>query len=236
MGKITIDRVTKAMFVGAPKLATIYLKFNRIKRVDADVFEIPTLLGLYLGYNDIKAIDTDILKRMPNVKAVELENNELEEMIYDFPETIKGFDVSVNPIKGIVDILRFARYKQMTELNLSNTSQIVISTTVSPSDAMEEICLSSNDMDDPNVLVKLSKVFPSLRTIDLEHNKFTRLNQLKTVRDILPKLKYMFIGCNPLPCDYLREQIEDSEIIFRFLKCEKATPDVPKQVDGNECV
>lgn len=205
-----LKRIRKNMFSGAPTLRALYLCHNEIDHIDFDAFEIDSLIFIDLSHNLLKTIDQNLFTNAKSLMQITVANNFLEEISYDFSSAISTIDFSSNPIQIQVDLTRFTPYEYLSSLNLANTtSEIYAMPCDRPLDTMEAIYLSESNLTNSEILENLARVFPSLRYIYLENNKFEKLMELSSVDRLFPELIRLSIGCNPFSCAFLEGEIDD---------------------------
>lgn len=213
-----IRSINGNMFSGAQQLHTLFLQENQIESIESGSFaNLPSLEVINLSYNKLSTIGTNVFTQPPKLVEIDLTGNLLESIDFKLPSMVEQVKISHNPIKTSVDVVRFAfSYINLDRLELENTtSSIQFSQPFDSTHGLTTINLAHNDLSDENVIRRL-KVFPQLKVINLNGNKYKKINELNDVVNIFSDLDELHIKCNEFECNWLQPEIE--HVAFDFDK------------------
>lgn len=122
-----------SMFNFAPKLEHIDLSYNKIYEISAastfDRLRTPSLFRLDLSYNAIATLEAATFSKLPCLKSLKLNNNQLQNVsnLFDEIEMLSYLDLSFNAITAL-DPDTFSKISNLEVLNVSSNTLLTLNT------------------------------------------------------------------------------------------------------------
>lgn len=230
----------KSTFRGAVNLTDLKLSFNQINSIEVGTFDLPLLESINLGYNKLKAVSNAFFSGAPKLKILFLETNELRDVRQSFEhlDNLQTLFLSNNPIEEI-DLNSFTKLPQLIQLYLANTTlkddDFNAPVSTEQTNKLQIIDLSQNNLSKHNIL-SILEGFKNLNAINLEHNELTIIDDLNVIRLKFPHIEMVSIGCNRLPCEWLRTQLTSANVTFENLYCPDPELTTSSNVNGISCI
>lgn len=214
-------------FTGLPNLEFLDLSQNKIKLIGDGTFNLPKLRILNANFNDIKLLPDTLFGlpgQGPPLTNVDFGENKLTNIgasIYYLQE-LTQLNLTAN--KKIIDINleALAQLPKLETLLLSNSGfQFPMVTTatsiMSPPEAVglpvptsnspvKYLFLAKNKLVNPDLLRQLA-YFRQLEVLNLEDNKISFFDNVRSLSTWFPNLKTIYVGGNKLDCTWLNDSI-----------------------------
>ena len=207
-----------------PKLKRVYLRGNRIARLNSDMFDdAPHLQVLDLSENPIQSADANSLSFLKHLQDLKLENCRL---LREFPtnffsklDQLERLSVRGSALKTIsgLELNKNLRYLDLSQNFLTSKTTHILS------ESVEHLDLSFNQLQDASFLLhsKLTSLrslilsnnrltsfnsryflrFSSMKILDLSHNDLTSITVDEYFSNATGRLDVLDISGNPFYCD-----------------------------------
>lgn len=226
-------------FSGMKNLEVLDLSHNKVKLIDDGTFNLPQLKVLNFNTNDLKLLPDNlfgVVFQAPPITFVDFGENKLTHMglsLYGLQE-LNFLNLTANKKIDDINLAALAQLPKLEVLLLSSSGfQFpTIMTTITPELAtnlpipvsnspVKKLYLNKNKLINPDIFKQLA-YFRQLEVLSLEENRFTYLDNVKSLPTWFPNLHTIYVGDNKLDCVWLNMTIpifEENEIhVFTIKK------------------
>ncbi|KAF2902894.1 hypothetical protein ILUMI_03286, partial [Ignelater luminosus] len=171
-----IKELHPGAFLQLPSINTIFLRFNRIERIDEGVFNNLKVVKLYLSNNSISYIDPAAFNDMPNLSLIELDGNKLKTWNTDwFTNTpnVEHLSMDSNQLQRLpANAFKKLRNYYSTSIRLSNNQIVYIHPTAFEGlNLLYALWLDNNHISDLND--EVFRYFDRIYVLSLSGNELT---------------------------------------------------------------
>lgn len=208
-------------FASLPSLEVLDLSNNKIKSVDPGTFNLPKLTILNVNTNDIKLLPESLfgvsVTQGPPLRFVDFGDNKLTHIgssLYNLQE-LNLLNLTANKKIDDINLQALAQLPKLETLLLSAsgflfptvftaaTPELAASMPVPMSNSpLKKLYLAKNKLINPDVLKQLA-YFRQLEVLSLEENRFTYIDNVKSLSTWFPELHTIYLGENKLDCTWL---------------------------------
>ncbi|XP_055313686.1 toll-like receptor 3 [Sitodiplosis mosellana] len=219
------------IFSGAINLIEIFLNDNQIQIIEDGAFYFEKLSRIYLQDNQLKSLSPDLLTGTPLLYGIDLSRNQLASVqgVFDKCPNLTIIGLNHNQIESL-NLIELANMPSLMVLSLesnkltfnANNSETERRSLVPSKTHLEYLNLDSNNLTSPAILMELS-VFHRLKFLDLDDNKFTKIDDFREIRTLFPHFIQINMNNNPFNCAWLEDAfpfIELEGIIFKTVEIE----------------
>lgn len=203
-----LTSMTNATFVGLHGLRLLNLRGNRLTRLPVGAFTLIALRRMDLAKNRLVAIGNDTFNGLPAIRRISLAHNLID--VIDLSKLLQGTQIE---------------YLDLSDNRIGRREQFIISCSID--DALlpvKYLNLAKNDLKMPEILQQLI-CFQQLEELNLNSNKFTRINAAGNVTNLYPNLRVLLFVGNQLDCDWLNatDNEFDASVIFTMPRLKDIT-------------
>lgn len=213
-------------FSGLSNLEVLDLSQNKLKLIGDGAFNLPKLQILNVNYNDVKLLPDNLFGAIPGqappLTYVDFGDNKLTHIgsaLYTLQE-LNTLNLTANKKIDDINLEALAQLPKLETLLLSSSGfQFpIVFTTITPPEAaasiplptsnspLKKLYLAKNKLMNPDVLRQLA-YFRQLEVLSLEENRFTYIDNIKSLPTWFPNLRTIYLGENKLNCVWLNESI-----------------------------
>lgn len=194
-------------FVGLTSLEYLHLYWNQLETIEMNALTLPNLQEVFFAHNKLTTLPDDLFERAPKVAFVGFEDNQLKHIGNAFTkcDNMNYLNLENNPIED-VDLSQFATLKSLSVFSLNNTNLNLPLTpaTLTGNSPVHSLNLANNHLANADLFEHLA-VFPNLKRLYLDNNKFTGFKEPQEIRQLLPKLDTLDFEGNKMLSDWLRD-------------------------------
>lgn len=248
-------------FTGLSNLEELDLSENKIKLIGDGAFSLPKLRILNMNGNGAKLLPDNLFgtipAQTPPLEYVDFGENKLTHIgtsLYGLQE-LKVLNLTANKKIDDINLEALAQLPKLDTLLLSNSGfsfpLATIFTIPSPETAasvavpisnspLKRLYLAKNKLINPDVLQQLA-YFRQLEVLSLEGNKFTYIDNVKSLPTWFPNLRSIYIGENKLDCTWLNatvplfQQANVNVYTIKKIKTLGGTVFQRKLIDADDC-
>lgn len=207
-------------FTGLLNLETLNLSNNKIKLIGDGTFNLPKLQTLNVNYNSVNLLPDNLFGAIPGqsppLTTVDFGENKLTHIgaaFYSLQE-LSLLNLTANKKIDDINLEALAQLPKLETLLLSNSGfqfPIVYTTAASvpvpiSNSPLKKLYLAKNKLINPDVFRQLA-YFRQLEVLSLEENRFTFIDNVKSLPTWFPYLHTIYLGENKLNCVWLNDSI-----------------------------
>lgn len=207
-------------FTGLLNLETLNLSNNKIKLIGDGTFNLPKLQTLNVNYNSVNLLPDNLFGVIPGqsppLTSVDFGENKLTHIgaaFYSLQELVL-LNLTANKKIDDINLEALAQLPKLETLLLSNSGfqfPIVYTTAASvpvpiSNSPLKKLYLAKNKLINPDVFRQLA-YFRQLEVLSLEENRFTFIDNVKSLATWFPYLHSIYLGENKLNCVWLNDSI-----------------------------
>lgn len=214
-------------FTGLPNVEVLDLSQNKIKLIGDGAFSLPKLRVLNMNTNGAKLLPDNLFgaipAQAPPLAFLDFGDNKLTHIgmsLYNLQE-LNVLNLTANKKIDDINLEALAQLPKLETLLLSSSGfQFPLTSifTITPPEAaasvavptsnspVKRLYLAKNKLMNPDVLRELA-YFRQLEVLSLEANKFTYLDNVKSLPTWFPNLRTIYIGENKLDCTWLNATV-----------------------------
>lgn len=207
--KLTVIR--RNMFAGLSKLQSLILDANEIHTIEDGALSLPSLSYLSLNKNKLKTLSDMIFVGLNNLKDIDLNKNQLEHIgkSLNVLSNVEQINLKNNKIDDI-DLIEIAKLPKLTKLWLTKSGFVFKNwkdEKLPTGSSLQTLDIGNNKLSDASELINL-KILSNLETLILNSNPYTSFDW-PTIKDILPKLKKLYLVRTQISSDLLKKLTND---------------------------
>jgi hypothetical protein len=137
-----IDAIAGDTFHDQPNLASLFLSFNNLKILNADLLKFATkLLEFHAFTNRIEEIPRDFFAHSPLIKVIELQNNRLATVRWEwFDNNLELYDLKISQTQADATLIDLRKFKKLVWLHFTaNRPGCQIATIVSADGGLGDV-------------------------------------------------------------------------------------------------
>lgn len=199
-----VQTIKSGTFVGAENLRELYLESNNIRSIESGAFNLANLEIVSLKDNRLASLPDAIFENATKLEKIDLSNNDLKEVSEVLTNCLNVYSLSLSDNPELKDADLFNLTKKLPELSylfLGNTgfklNEDGARNEESPNVSLTHLDLSTNNLNSPDIFLRLTH-FRSLKTVILNNNAFTHLNDVSDLKRLFPRLNSIQLKHNRL--------------------------------------
>lgn len=218
-----IRTIPAGTFVNTPALRLLELGYNQISTIENGAFRGTSLDMLDLYNNRITDFTPSIFEGVTNLTYVDLSFNWLTgipENAFSSLTNLRDLTIASNQLNDNIPPSAFAGLRNLRTLGLSRTSTRVLNQGwFTDLTSLEEVYLNNNILREINSTV-FAPIMPTIRSIYLNYNFITMIDQVLLLDDSTPNLEYLMLRGNLCTDeDFLNVQTSRWRIFEALMTC-----------------
>lgn len=225
LGYNRLKQLNRHVFSGAENIKELTINHNEISIIEDGVFNLPHLTRISLQHNKMRTISNEIFSKSPALQNMDMSSNLITSISKSFFNLPKVDYVRLNCNNlSAVHLNSFAEIRNLRMLQLVSTSvSIATQSNDGPfnnnqSDLQSDLDildLSDNELSDENIFSRLT-VFPKIRILILENNRFKQISSTINLLKQYPYLKEIRLTDNDLDSNVVNELLLMPNVTIRY--------------------
>lgn len=199
-----INILRKHSFSGSINLEYLSIMSNDLEVIEDEALNLPHLIEIIFRSNRLKSLCNNLFHRMSNIHFIDFGYNELITIGEAFQniDSIRSLNLEGNPLEHM-NLTAFVAMHSLVQLSLNDSKFKVVTpnTGASQRSVLTQLSLANNNLSHGNIFESLS-VFPKLKILFLNNNRFEQLPPITSIKNMLPNIRVINLVNNNQICDW----------------------------------